>query len=411
MNSSDGVGERLRQTREWAGLSQQEAADITGIARAVISYWENERRTPSLAQLARLADAYGTTSTALLGQERPNQHVDEHALVYGGLEAQSTRTRGEVRRWLAFLDDWADLRKECGNHLPGRGRPPTRAWAAPRAITDSRRAAELATSVREHYVLGLDAIPDLSAFLDQNDVLVYRVSLDALEDSGVSGIFYNHPRLGYCILVNTNTTTGRQTFTLAHEFAHALFHYQETGLVSRAGDPDRKEKFADVFAAHFLVPSPTLRALARRDQEGYIHDPYEVIRLQRYFRVTYAMMLIRLNSDGLLRPAQFHAYKGYSPRDLAHHLGLDDQLSEREPSAGGVTLGTYPPSVLERVRSLIEQDELSPAAAASLLRVSQEAIRDQLLATPEHARPDEQREFRELPDFPSRRKTRVRRSA
>ena len=153
------------------------------------------------------------------------------------------------------------------------------------------------------------------------------------------------------------------------------------------------------------MPPESLRTLARRDVEGYIYDLSEVIRLQRYFRVNYATILIRRHSEGLLHPTQFQTYKGYSPRHLAHHLGLDGHLDERNPTHG-VTLSTYPMSVLERVRALVEHGDLSPAAAAALLRVSQEAIRGQLLGAPKHADPSALRELQELPEFPARRATR-----
>ena len=397
MDATTGIGERLRQAREWAGYSQQEVTEVTGIAREVISYWENERRVPGVSHLGRLAVVYGTTIEVLLGQQPTPSHADEHALLFRDLREQPALTRAEVQRWLYFLDDWADLLDEVGDELPGRGVPPKREWAAPHPITDARRAAELAAGVREHFNLGLDAIPDMVSFLDQQGIFVYQVALDPIEVGGVSGIFYNHPRLGYCILTNTSTTPGRQAFTLAHELAHAYFQYQETGIVSRSGAADRKEKFADNFAAHFLVPSAALRQVTRRDQSGHIRDPYEVIRLQRYFRVSYAMLLIRLLSEGLLIQQQFDTYKGYSPRDLAAHLGLDGEEYGCGQRMRGITLGSYSPSVLERVRALVEGEDLSPATAASLLGVSQEAVLGQLLAAPAEASSEEQREFDELP--------------
>ena len=60
-NVSDvpGLGSRLRQAREFAEYTQQEIADLLGVVRETVSYWENERRLPSAVQLARLAEAYG----------------------------------------------------------------------------------------------------------------------------------------------------------------------------------------------------------------------------------------------------------------------------------------------------------------------------------------------------------------
>lgn len=400
MNTEGDLGGRLRRAREWAGLSQQEAADALGIPREIISYWENGRRTPGLAQLAHLAATYGTTTGYLVGNDPAPNGADEHALLYRGLDAHDPHARGAVRRWLSFLDDWAGLLEECGERPRGRGRPPKDLAQPDGVLTDSRRAPALAQAARKHYKLGLDAIPDLFAFLDEQGVLVCRASLGRLSDpGGVSGIFYTHPRLGCCILVNTDTTPGRQAFTLAHEFAHALFHHREGGLISRAGDADRKERFADVFAGHFLVPGAALRALVGDAPSGCVGDPFEVIRLQRYFRVSYATMLYRLYSEGFLSQGRYDEYRGYSPRHLSARLGLDGR-DYQHPREGGVSLGSYPASILERVRSLVRAEDLSPASAASLLGVSQEAILDSLLARFEKADPDEQREFDELPPPP-----------
>jgi Zn-dependent peptidase ImmA (M78 family) len=283
--------------------------------------------------------------------------------------------------------------------LPGRSTAPKREWRAAEAIRDSRLAPRLAQDVRDYYRLGTDAIPDLRAFLDREGVLVYRVALDPIEDGdGISGVTYNHPQLGSCILVNTATTPGRQTFTLAHEFAHALFHYQERGLVSRAGAADRAERFADAFAAHFLVPSDALRRRVAQLPYEQVASAFDVIDLHRFFRVSYATMLNRLRSEGLLTREQYEEYRGYSPSHLATRLGLasDDYF----PSSQTLThsLACYPTSVLDRVGALIKSEELSPMAAADLLQVPLEEILGDLLARPETATMAESQEFRELPE-------------
>ncbi|MGH2530926.1 MAG: helix-turn-helix domain-containing protein [Thermomicrobiales bacterium] len=408
MIAMSGLGARLRQARELAEYSQHEIAEVVGVVREVVSYWENDRRVPSYAQLARLAEAYGATTGSLLGTEPAPISAEEHEFVYRGLRAQPPHTKAAVRRWIAFLDEWSDLLESCGVNPPGRAIPPKTEWRAARAIMDSRLAPKLAEDVRTFYGLGADAIPDLLAFLDRAGVLVYRVALDRIgEGVGVSGVFYNHPRLGYCILVNTATTRGRQAFTLAHEFAHALFHYQERGLVSRAGDPDRRERFADAFAAHFLVPGAALREHVAQRPDRTIVSPLDVIDLHRYFRVSYATMLIRLRSEGLLSPERYEEYRGYSPGHLAARLGLG--RDEYYPTArlGGLSLGCYPTSVLDRVCALVEDEELSSAAAADLLRVSLEEVLGELLATPAPAEEAESREFDELPE-PTRPRTKAR---
>lgn len=401
MKTTDGLGERLQRSREQAGLSQQEAADAVGVAREIISYWEHDRRMPSPTQLDRLTALYRTTLRYLAGEEVAPLWAEEHALLYRGVDARTPHVRAAVQQWLDFLGDWTALLAASGEWLPGRGRPPKDIVQVTQSTTDSRRAPGLAERVRTHYRIGLDAIPDLFAFLDAQGVLVCRASLGRLAAPGdVSGIFYNHPRLGYCILVNMDMTRGRQVFTLAHEFGHALFHYRETGLVSRAGDADRKERFADAFAGHFLVPAPTLRSLVGHDADGPVQDPFEVIRLQRYFRVSYATMLYRLLAEGLLSRPQYDEYQSYSPSHLAAQLGFDVHEYRHPPGADDVITRRFPSSVLRRLRTLTQEEIMSVAKVSSLLQIAPETISDNLLGNPEQASPEERREFDELPPPP-----------
>jgi Zn-dependent peptidase ImmA (M78 family)/DNA-binding XRE family transcriptional regulator len=400
MNFLTDLGEKLRQARDKAGFSQQEAADVIGVAREVLSYWENDRRVPSVVQLRRLAHLYGVDSAVFTGEPSRDVQVERVALLRG-LTAGAPEARMGLNRWFAFLDEWADLLEECGleDQLPGLGRPPVASWASERPRTDSREAPRFALEVREHFKLGLDAIPNLYAFLEQK-VLVFEVSLGKVEGKGVSGAFCNHPKLGYCILVNRDTTPGRQVFTLAHEYCHALFHFQEGNIVSLLGDSDRKERFADVFAAHFLIPAPMLHSLVEFIAGKDVRDAWLVLLIQRYFRVSYAMALYRLFSEGLISQAQYDEFKGISPRSLAEQLGYDTREYQIPAVPTSINLGTYPTSILKQVRQFVEDEVLSPSAAASLLDVSLEVILEELLALPEEASQEEQREFNEMPAPP-----------
>jgi Zn-dependent peptidase ImmA (M78 family)/transcriptional regulator with XRE-family HTH domain len=396
MSSDINLGANLKAARTAANITQSEAATAAGVAREVISYWENNRRTPSLAQLQRLAQLLHIPVESLLSS-KPDPDHDEHAILFRGLQRQGAKTRAGVGRWLQFLDDWANLREAAGDRLPGRALPPVVTWRAREPVTDSRRAPAFAESVRSFYDLGNGPVAVLPAFLDLNNVTVCRFPLDPLtRDSGVSGIFYNHPHLGYSILVNTETTPGRQMFTLAHEFAHALFHYQEQGLVSRAGDSDRKESFANTFAAHFLVPDESLRENIAKLPSRDVSTPFDVIQLHRTFNVSYALMLNRLVDERCINTDQHQKWMQLSPRDLAMKLGLPcAEYDLRTPAAGN--LARFPVSVLQRVRQEIEDDLLSVSSAASLLGSSIEELQLDLLASPRNAKDEELEEFAELP--------------
>ena len=162
------LGERLHECRDRTALTQTQVARVLGVARELVSMWETGARQPSQYQLERLADLYQVPLASLLSSRSAGAR-HERAL----LERQSPlepRARREMERWLDFLDAWAACLDEWGEELAGPRRPP-RGLATEHLVTDARRAPTLAVKVRDHYRLGLDALPKLRTFLDEHDVL------------------------------------------------------------------------------------------------------------------------------------------------------------------------------------------------------------------------------------------------
>lgn len=394
-----GLGDRLRDRRERAGLMQADAARALKLPRELVSMWENEARTPGLGQLEELARLYRVNVAYLLGEEELDEKREREVLFRGLIDSYDIKL--ELERWLDFLDNWSDFLEDLGGSeaRPGPGKPPRalREWAQ---STDARRAPTLAEKARKEYGLGSGAIPDLYAFLDERDVLVYRAALGSINgpNGGVSGAFYNHPGLGYCLLVNSDTTPGRQAFTLAHEFAHALFHYPSRGLISWKGVRDPREKFADVFAAHFLVPTKQLKELVEDEVRSGWPDPYEALQLASYFRVSYATLLYRLLEEKIIEEGTYDWLKTFSPSQMALHLGMDPEEYSL-PEHKTLYLERYPVSVIEQVKRAVDDGELTPPQAASLLGVDVHTLqrRVKLFSDPPKADAEERLEFEELP--------------
>lgn len=61
-----GLAAKLKAARESAGLTQQEAAERSGVHAVSIARFETEVRCPSLLSLYKIADAYGVTVCDLL---------------------------------------------------------------------------------------------------------------------------------------------------------------------------------------------------------------------------------------------------------------------------------------------------------------------------------------------------------
>lgn len=58
------LGERIRQFREAASLTQQELAEKVGIGFQNVSRWERNKSVPSWLYIQRLADALGVSTEA-----------------------------------------------------------------------------------------------------------------------------------------------------------------------------------------------------------------------------------------------------------------------------------------------------------------------------------------------------------
>jgi transcriptional regulator with XRE-family HTH domain len=70
MNDERTFGQRLRETRIRAGLSQSDLEEISGIPKARLSRYENGHVAPSIQTLERLARALRVSEASLLGDDR-----------------------------------------------------------------------------------------------------------------------------------------------------------------------------------------------------------------------------------------------------------------------------------------------------------------------------------------------------
>src|SRR5579885_822262 len=196
---------------------------------------------------------------------------------------------------------------------------------------------------------------------------------------------------GDCILVNVQNSPGRQSFTLAHEFAHALFHYNSRSLISIRKDSSPREYFADAFASHFLVPTKEMNKLIENWGWRNHLDPHKAIELAYVFRVSYVFMLNRLRNERHITEEQRQEWSTLSPAALAQQLGLDASVFHK-PGTQALNLHRYPASVLQTIRDLINRGELYVSQAADLLDVSQAQIQSLLLSEPARATESEQKE-------------------
>lgn len=72
------IGERLREARVVAGLTQESAAEKMNVSRQTISNWETERTYPDIISVIKMSDIYFISLDELMkGDPKMIKHLEE----------------------------------------------------------------------------------------------------------------------------------------------------------------------------------------------------------------------------------------------------------------------------------------------------------------------------------------------
>lgn len=72
------IGEKLKEARKNANLTQEDVADELKVSRQTISNWENEKSYPDIISVIALSDLYGVSlDTLLKGDPVMIEHLNE----------------------------------------------------------------------------------------------------------------------------------------------------------------------------------------------------------------------------------------------------------------------------------------------------------------------------------------------
>ena len=97
------LGERIKEEREYRGLSQEEVARYLGVARSAVSLIESGTRRVSAEELSRLAELYRATMESLTGHENEAVEPESVRLLARATAKLSPTDRDEVLRFARFL--------------------------------------------------------------------------------------------------------------------------------------------------------------------------------------------------------------------------------------------------------------------------------------------------------------------
>ncbi|MGF1623955.1 MAG: helix-turn-helix domain-containing protein [Alphaproteobacteria bacterium] len=278
-------GDRLRLARKKAGYSLRGLAEALGgaVTAQAIGKYERGEMMPSSGVLLQLTRVLRVSMEYLLSEQVEELESVEFRKLSGTAAADRARVEAEVidhlQRYLTIEEilelDSSDWRvPKFGNRFLGQ----------------EEEAENLAQDMRGDWKLGTDPIPNMTALLEDRGIKVLVIPLPR----GVFGLTClvrrpRHKKKVPVIVVNRETTLERRRFTLCHELGHRLIAEES---------PVHHEKASNVFAGALQVPHEHLiREIGQsRRAIGY----QELIQLKRMYRVSAAMLLVRLRQVGVI---------------------------------------------------------------------------------------------------------------
>ena len=348
------IGNRIREARENAGLSQRAlAAKLDGLDASAICRIERGERKVASDELYDIAEALRVTTGALLGVS-----ARSGALVVAARLGAETRPEylDHALERVAQILEMDDLL----NRVSGPGPTPGRQLRlTPTARTAVAQGKELAAGARKALGLGTAPVGDLPALLEER--LGAHVVAQPIEGD-VHGICVNDGGVAV-ILVNSNDKWARQRYTLAHELCHLLCGdvdlYEVTSASTSPGSS--RETRAEVFAADFLAPAEALHEVVG----GRAIDAGVVGQLMDFFGMSFDAMCWRLLNLRYISKARMEQLREGGARTAVAAAALTSAFDER---ARAVERVVRPPTRL--VRRAVEayaRGEIGVGVVATIL--------------------------------------------
>lgn len=362
------LGERLKNAREIAKVTQADAAAAVGMSRTTLIAIEKGERRIRIEELQSLAGQYSVSVNALLRREAV--HVD----LVPRFRRLSDSTDPDVDAAAQLMNDLVSAEVELENLLGiehPRNYPPER----PVASGDVREQAERdAAWLRNYLGLGPGPIADIFSLMEVG--LGIRVFQRKLPQK-ISGLFSFHPSIGASVLLNADHPLERRSQSAGHELGH---------FVGTRGSPEvlekserflsREERYAHAFGRAFLTPAASTIQKFRELTAGASRlSRRHVILLAHYFGVSREAMVRRLEELKLARDGTwewFETHGKITDEDARKVIGDEIVVSDpvRADAARLVSLRLGFMATEVSQRGLLSEGQLS-----KLLKIDRVALR------------------------------------
>ena len=276
------IGDRIKQARSAAGLSQRGLAEKADISAMAVSKYENNKNTPSSGVLLALAEALSVRVEyffRVIKVELQEVEYRKHAKLPAKILKQiESDVKEQIERYLV-LEEYLPVSPIQQFELPKN---------LPKKINEYDDIEKVASTVRKAWGLGNNPIPDLIDTLEERGIKVFQSK--ALHDDKFDGLAA-HVNGTPVIVVGHSWPGDRQRFTLSHELGHLIMkNILDDGL--------DEERAANRFAGAFLVPySEVIKELGHSRSRL---EPVELCILKDAYGLSMQGWLFRARDAGVL---------------------------------------------------------------------------------------------------------------
>lgn len=275
------VGYALRHARKAMDFTLKQASDSMGLAVSTLSEIENGKRRVSGVELYKFAKLYQRPITFFLEE---TESSPSFTFLLRAASANSV-PKETIINFHELCRSYRSLMKLM--KAPEMPSPPDYSTLG-RTTLD--RAQELAEIERSSLGLNGQPIKDICELLEtKRGVKIFHLPEGP---ETFSGAFACDEELGACFLINSLQPQRRRTFTVAHEYAHCIAHRDQLAHVDIQPAFETKnprERFADAFAAAFLMPRHTVNEVLGQlvTPQRSVLTAEVLIRLALYFGVSF----------------------------------------------------------------------------------------------------------------------------
>ncbi len=321
------VGRRLQTFRKLKGRTQSDIADVLGVSRPTVTAIEAGQRRIDSPLLVSLAKAYEARLSDLVRE--PSPAVELHAQFRLPADSPAAE-RSELERSVATLETLVASYLRLEDALDSR----LRAAAVPHYLYEARRleqdAETVADAERRRLGTGDGPVLKLRELLEREAGLrIFSIPLP----SNIAGLYGVSPEAGPCVAINAKHPAVRQRWSLSHEFGHFLTRLDRPEITRLSGYQrvPEQERFADQFAAAFLMPSSGLerrvRELESSDRQVTVAD---LLLIADEYEVSFQALVLRLEGLRTIAPGTWDAltHSGANIQAASQLLGVQSPPSD-----------------------------------------------------------------------------------